>query len=443
MVLRHLGRSKEAEPVIAEAHRLAASLPGHCPEVAAMFVEMAWLDNSKGTPDKAWVERAMTAAAASGHDEALAWSHVMLGYLHLLGDRVPAGRRELSRAVSVAAASGSEDLEADKLNDAGALLSYRLRFKAAAPYLEAAMAVARERDLGCTLNYATANEARSRLYTGRWDEAASLAAWVLDQPDAPLVPRVRALTVLGLLRVRLGDPDADVLLDRALEEASAVPAAAVLAPIRAARAEAALAKGDQDAARREASAGLQRALEDGADYEVAHLTYLIWRTGIAPPVPLAGAHPYAWQVEGRAIAAGRRWRRLGLPNEETVAYAESDDVPRLLEALSTFTALGARPARAKTTERQRQLGARKVPRGPRHRTAANPAGLTSRELQVLKLVACGLRNSEIAERNRVSHRTVENQVSAVLAKLGTRSRGEAVAKAHRIGIIAPPQPETN
>jgi len=56
-------------------------------------------------------------------------------------------------------------------------------------------------------------------------------------------------------------------------------------------------------------------------------------------------------------------------------------------------------------------------------------------MQVLQLLASGMRNGEIAEQNHVSHRTVDNQVSAVLAKLEARSRGEAVAKAYRIGII--------
>jgi DNA-binding CsgD family transcriptional regulator len=76
-----------------------------------------------------------------------------------------------------------------------------------------------------------------------------------------------------------------------------------------------------------------------------------------------------------------------------------------------------------------------VPRGPRRATLENPAGLTKRELEVLVLVASGLRDSEIAGRLVLSERTVGHHVRAVLRKLGVRNRSQASAEAVRLGLV--------
>ena len=54
---------------------------------------------------------------------------------------------------------------------------------------------------------------------------------------------------------------------------------------------------------------------------------------------------------------------------------------------------------------------------------------------MLVLLADGLRNADIADRLVVSRRTVDHHVSAILRKLGVRTRGEAVAAATRIGLL--------
>jgi DNA-binding NarL/FixJ family response regulator len=65
----------------------------------------------------------------------------------------------------------------------------------------------------------------------------------------------------------------------------------------------------------------------------------------------------------------------------------------------------------------------------------NPSGLTARELDVLRLLAAGMRNAQIAQQLVVSPRTVGHHVSAILAKLSVTSRTEAAAEAARLGII--------
>ena len=77
---------------------------------------------------------------------------------------------------------------------------------------------------------------------------------------------------------------------------------------------------------------------------------------------------------------------------------------------------------------------RRVPRGPRPASRAAPAGLTPRQLDVLRLIAGGATNGEIAERLVIAPKTADHHVSAVLAKLGVHSRREAAAAADRLGI---------
>ncbi|HMA28205.1 MAG: response regulator [Solirubrobacterales bacterium] len=77
-----------------------------------------------------------------------------------------------------------------------------------------------------------------------------------------------------------------------------------------------------------------------------------------------------------------------------------------------------------------RLGARlaATPEGP-------PGGLTPREIEVLRLVAAGHTNPEIAEKLVISIRTVETHRAAIHRKLGTASRAEVVSFAREHGLI--------
>jgi LuxR family transcriptional regulator, maltose regulon positive regulatory protein len=67
---------------------------------------------------------------------------------------------------------------------------------------------------------------------------------------------------------------------------------------------------------------------------------------------------------------------------------------------------------------------------------AQTAGLTARELEVLRLVAEGLNNQHIGERLFLSEHTVHRHVANIFSKLSVSSRAAAVAQAARRGLLA-------
>jgi DNA-binding NarL/FixJ family response regulator len=67
---------------------------------------------------------------------------------------------------------------------------------------------------------------------------------------------------------------------------------------------------------------------------------------------------------------------------------------------------------------------------------ALPDGLTTREVEVLSLIAAGLTNGQIAARLYVSEATVKTHVNHIFSKAGLRDRAQAVAYAHRLDHLA-------
>jgi DNA-binding CsgD family transcriptional regulator len=229
---------------------------------------------------------------------------------------------------------------------------------------------------------------------------------------------------LALLRLAQGDDEAaGAALRRALSEATEPLSRAELLP---AYIEILLAVGDleeagaacgelEDVARRQCS----RALSAMSDYA-------------------RGAVALAQGDARSALVALRRacqaWQELEAPRETArtrvlvgqacAALGDQDTADLELEAArDTFARLGAAPELARVEA---------LARRPANRDAH---GLTARELEVLRMVAAGKSNREIAAALVISDHTVRRHVQNTFAKLGVSSRAAATAFAFRHGLV--------
>ncbi len=106
-------------------------------------------------------------------------------------------------------------------------------------------------------------------------------------------------------------------------------------------------------------------------------------------------------------------------------------VALLGEAIEVFERVPARSATARAEATLRALGVQRGRRGSRRRPATGWDSLTPTELEVVRLAAEGLTNSEIGERLFISRRTVETHLSHVFTKLAVKSRVQLAAEAAR------------
>jgi len=271
--------------------------------------------------------------------------------------------------------------------------------------------------------------------TGRWEDAALLAAELLERVGASPINRFSSLITLGKIRARRGEPGAWECLDEAAAAADGSAEPSLIAEARLARAEAYWLKADVEAARREAELADEVAASRNS-WERGAIGVWLSRTGSTRLSKGELAAAYLLQIKGDWQGAAELWTELGCPFDAAMALSDAGDEKPLRDALQAFDDLGAAAAARITRQKMRRLGIKSVPVGPRTTTRAHPRGLTRRDREVLDLICAGRTNAQIAEHLFISVRTVDHHVSAVLAKLEVRTRNAAASQAVRLGLTA-------
>jgi DNA-binding CsgD family transcriptional regulator len=205
--------------------------------------------------------------------------------------------------------------------------------------------------------------------------------------------------------------------------------------VRLARIEAAWLRGDATAAAAELKAARESPV---VQFARAGGELALWgsRLGVELEPPAGAPTPILHELQGdwrRAVAA---WSELQAPYEAALAALPGDD-RAAREAMATLHKLGAKAA-ARAFARERAARGARAARGPRRSTLVNPAGLTLREQEVLKVLETGASNAQIAQALHLSERTVAHHISAILAKLAAGNRHAAVERARERGLLQRP-----
>lgn len=439
---RTVGDKTRSDECVASAIALLESFPAGT-TLAVAYCARSALASHRGWDREAldFGRRALSLAREVG-DHATESHALGLVGAALLGAGDLAGYESLEQSLTVALEHKLEEYAARAYRCALFYAVLIHDFARAGRLFREGVAYCEERGIFRHSAYMRAYYTPCELDRGDWTEAARMAAELLQGAEVTGVQqRATVLATLALARMRRGDPGVDELLDEALE--LAVPTCELnrIGRVTAARAERAWYRGEIDRVAHEAAIGLDHVDGHTAPWIKGELLWWQSRAQAIHSIPDDIAEPYRLMLGGNWRDASDTWERIGMPYEQALALAEGTE-EALRESLAMLDRLGAGPMASIVRRRLRERGARNVPRGPNETTRANPAGLTGREIQVLQLLAQGCTNAQLARRLHRSTKTVDHHVSAVLEKLGVRSRAKAVAVAFALGIVQAQRDDT-
>lgn len=344
-------------------------------------------------------------------------------------------RGKLLRHIDTGLQHGLEEPTSQAYSNITYLDVEQRRFTAAEEMMATSLRFAVEHEQPICINWQTGARSRLNLLRGNWQASLEDAKLVLDAASAPLA-RTWPMISRGLVAVRTGVSEDQHLLDDAFDQALRIGD-----PLRLLPAASALLERSWITGTAEQRVGVVRELAErfagnvqGLEWALGDL--IVWMRRVDLPLPVADgvAAPYRLLLDGDAPGAAEEWHRLDARYDEALALLESDEPRDAFRAVEILDRLGADAVAARARQALRRRGLTGVPPRSRRSTRANPAGLTERQLEVLALIGEGASNADVAERLCISQKTAGHHVSAILQKLGVRSRSEAAHASRRLGI---------
>jgi DNA-binding CsgD family transcriptional regulator/tetratricopeptide (TPR) repeat protein len=306
------------------------------------------------------------------------------------------------------------------------------RLDAASELLEMCLPLMVEHDLPICHVVQMGSRSRLHLLTGDWDEALADADVVLERPSAPLA-RTWPLLIRALVALRR-DGDDGGNIDAAWELAGHLGELVRILPVAAAIVERAWLTGADDTRLDRCRALLVEATGPGLDWARGELAVWLHRLD-GSVADCAVAPPYRDLLTGQCTRAAEAFDALGAPYDAALALIDSGDPDAARGAVDVLDRLGAAAVAARVRLDLRSRGLRTVPAPRWATTLTNPAGLTARQVEVLRLIDEGLTSVEMAQRLFLSVKTVDHHVAAIMTKLDVPRRRDAVRRARELGIL--------
>jgi DNA-binding CsgD family transcriptional regulator len=307
------------------------------------------------------------------------------------------------------------------------------RLDVAAELLDVSIPLMHEHDLPICRVWQMGSRARLELMVGEWDDAAADADRLLDGPSAPLA-RTWPFLIRALVQLRKHGAGRGSL-DDAWKLACRFGEPIRMLPVAAAIVELSWMTGEPDDRISECRELLTGGPITGLEWSRGELA--VWLRRLGDSFDVVGvAEPYRLLLDGAYEAAADDFHRRSMPYDAALALVDSGDPAFAARALDILDRLGADAVAAKVRRDLRSKGVSAVPARRRAATLANPAGLTTRQTEVLRLLDDGLTNAELAERLYLSVKTVDHHVSAILTKLDVTKRRDAVRRARELGLLS-------
>ena len=305
------------------------------------------------------------------------------------------------------------------------------RLDVAAELLDVSIPLMHEHDLPICRVWQMGSRARLQLMVGEWDDAAADADRLLEFPTAPLARTWPSL--IGAVVQMRKNGTASARLDDAWKLARQFGEPIRMLPVAAAIVELSWITGELDPRLPECRELLSGPTV-GLEWSRGELAVWLRRLGISVDV-VGVAEPYRLMLDGAHESAADDFHRRSMPYDAALALIDSGDPVHAARALDILDRLGADAVATKVRRDLRSRGEAVVPARRRSATLANPAGLTARQVDVLRLLDDGLTNVELADKLFLSVKTVDHHVSAILNKLDVSKRRDAVRRGRELGLL--------